>query len=247
MSALTNGGPKELVDVGGTPALGRALAECASSGIEEVLIVIAPGKDAIRDYATPLAGAPAMPKRIDFALQQEPRGLADAIRLGRKFADGGPIGVASPDNLFAAAIPAMRQVIDAYSETLMNVVGIVEIPATDAPHRGPTSVYPGQLDGDLFRIERVPDKPRAATRFDTGNSASALTGIGRYVFANEVFDVIDDVERDLANGVELDDIPVMQRLLAANRLVGRRIHGQFLDTGIPDGLADAINLLRDTR
>jgi hypothetical protein len=52
------------------------------------------------------------------------------------------------------------------------------------------------------------------------------------------------VERTLHPGMELDDIPVLQRLLAAERLVGRRIRGRFLDVGLPDGHAEANALLR---
>jgi UTP--glucose-1-phosphate uridylyltransferase len=247
MLALTNGAPKELLRVAGIPALGRVAQECAASGIQELLVVLAPGKDAIVEYLEPLAGTDGMPAHIEFIEQREPRGLADAIRLGRRFADGEPLGVALPDNLFVDDEPGMKQVIDAHRQTGINVVGVVEILAADAERRGPTSVYPGQLDGDLFYIQRVPDKKSRTARFDTGGAASAFTGIGRYVFTTDAFDAIDEVERSLAPGMELDDIPVMQRLLERKRLVGRRIHGRFLDVGLPDGLRDAEQALSPSR
>jgi UTP--glucose-1-phosphate uridylyltransferase len=243
MLGLTGGSPKELIDVAGVPALGRVIAECAESGVREVLIVVAPGKDAIAEYAGPLAGANGMPERIVFVEQREPRGLADAIRLGRRFAEHEPLGVALPDNLFVGDAPGLRQVIDTHAETGVNVVGMVEIFATEAERRGPTAVYPGRLEADIFRIDRVPDKGARTERFDTGGALSAFTGIGRYVFTSDAFDAIDDVERTLTAGAELDDIPVMQRLLAAKRLVGRRIRGKFLDVGLPDGYAEANKLL----
>src|SRR5947209_2730061 len=150
MLGLTKGAPKELIEVAGVPVLGRVIAECGSSGITELLIVIAPGKDAIVDYAGPLAGTPGMPDRIGFIEQHEARGLADAIRLGRHFAEDEPLGVALPDNLFVGDAPGLRQVIDTHEGTGMNVVGVVEIFAADAERRGPTAVYPGRLDGDGF-------------------------------------------------------------------------------------------------
>jgi hypothetical protein len=55
--------------------------------------------------------------------------------------------------------------------------------------------------------------------------------------------VIDEVDRSLAPGAELDDIPVLQRLLARGRLTGRRIRGRFLDVGLPQGYAEADALL----
>jgi UTP--glucose-1-phosphate uridylyltransferase len=239
MHGLTSGAPKELLRVAGIPVLGHVARECAASGVDDVLVVVAPGKQAIVDYLRPLAGSEGMPARIEFIEQREPRGLADAIRLGRTFADGEPLGVALPDNLFVDAEPGLRQVIDAHLRTDICVVGVVEIAAVDAARRGPTAVYPGRVDGDLFQIERVPDKGPRKNRFETGGAGSAFTAIGRYVFTSEAFDVIDDVERSLAPGTELDDIPVMQRLLERRSLIGRLMRGRFLDVGIPEGFREA--------
>jgi len=239
MLDITKGAPKELIRVGGVPALGRVVSECAASGVTDLLVVVAPGKNAIADYLRPLAGTNGMPARIEFAVQHEPRGLADAIRLGREFADGEPLGVALPDNLFLADAPALRQVFDAHEQTGLNVVGVVEILAADASRRGPTAIYPGRLDADLYDIERIPEKRDRNERFDTGGAASAFTGIGRFVFTSDAFDAIDRVEHTLAPGAELDDIPVMQYLLADQRLIGRRIRGRYLDVGLPDGHREA--------
>jgi UTP-glucose-1-phosphate uridylyltransferase len=242
MLGLTKGTPKELLPVAGTPILGRVARECAASGVTALLIVIAPGKDAITDYIAPLAGTPGMPDHIELVVQPDARGLADAIRLGREFADGGPLGVALPDNLFLDDEPGLRQVSDAYVRMMMSVVGVVEIYASEAARRGPTAVYPGRLDGDLFYIDRVPDKGARSERFNTHGASSAFTGIGRYVFTTDAFDAIDDVERSLISGAELDDIPVMQHLLSRGRLIGRHIHGRFLDVGLPDGHREAEEL-----
>lgn len=244
MAALTNGAPKELIPVGGVPVLRHVLEECAASGVTDVLIVTAPGKDAIEAFAREIAGTPGLPERIAFVVQQEPRGLADAIRHGRDFAAGEPVAVVLPDNLFVGAEPAVAQVIAAYEGEGTSVVGVTEVFARDAARRGPTAVYPGVREGDLLRIERIPDKGMRGSTFDTGGAPSALTGVGRYVFTPEAFDAIDEVARSLAPGAELDDIPVMQRLLARGRLVGRVLHGRFLDVGLPGGYQEADEALR---
>jgi len=67
------------------------------------------------------------------------------------------------------------------------------------------------------------------------------------VFTPELFGVIDEVERALPAGAELDDVPVMQRLLAGGRLIGRRIRGRFLDVGLPQGYQEANELLSAMR
>lgn len=245
MLPLTGGAPKELIPVAGVPAVERVVRECADSGVTEILVVIAPGKEAIAARLRPLAGSPGMPGRIDFVVQHEPRGLADAIRLGRDFAGNDPLAVALPDNLFLGGAPGVAQVVDTYRRTGMNVVAVVEILAAEAERRGATAAFEGRLDGAEFHIDRIPSKGARTATFDTGGAPSAFTGVGRYVFEPEVFTTIDRVERDLAAGEELDDVPVMQRLLASGRLIGRRIAGRFLDVGLPEGYREANELLED--
>lgn len=242
MLALTGGAPKELLPIGGVPVLEWVARECAASGVAELLVVVAPGKEAIERHLAPLAGAPGMPARIAFVSQREPRGLADAIRLGRDFAAGEPLVVALPDNLFVGDAPAVAQLAETFARTGTNVVAVAEVSAEVAGRRGATAAVPGTLVGDEFHIERIPDKGARAGTFDTGGARSAFTHVGRYVFTADVWPVIDAAERALAPGQELDDVPVLQRLLAAGRLVGRRIRGRFLDVGLPAGYEEAAGL-----
>jgi UTP--glucose-1-phosphate uridylyltransferase len=239
MAALTGGIAKELLPIAGVPLVLRVMEECAASGIDEVMIVSAPGKDDLGDTARDAAGSQGMPQRVEVRVQREPRGLADAIRYGREFAGNAPLAVALPDNLFIGDAPAVSQLIERYKATNKSVVAIVEITAANRDRYGPTAVYPGAVRGDEFVIERIPDKgPRSAT-FDLRGASSAFTGVGRYVFRPEVFGVIDEVEATLQGGEELDDIPVMQLLLERSLLTGHLIRGDFLDVGIPSGYLEA--------
>jgi len=239
MSSLTKGAAKELLPVAGIPLVLRVMEECAASGVRDVLIVSAPGKDDLNETACAAAGTPGMPETVRIATQDNPHGLADAIRLGRDFVGGEVFGVALPDNLFLGAEPALAQLFRVHRRTGKNVVAIVELTAVNRDRYGPTAIYPGRLDGDEFVIESIPDKgPRHAT-FDLGGAASAFTGVGRYVFLPEVFAVIDRVEAALPRGKELDDIPALQSLLRMDRLTGCRIRGDFLDVGLPGGYREA--------
>jgi UTP-glucose-1-phosphate uridylyltransferase len=239
MASLTGGRAKELMPVAGVPLLLRVMEECASSGITDLLVVAAPNKDDVVEVAVDAAGQPGMPSRVQTVIQREPRGLADAIRLGRDFAADDAFGVALPDNLFLAQVPALQQLIDTHRSTGKNVVAMVELFPEDAERAGPTAIYPGQLVGDEFRITSIPSKGSRGSTFDLGGLPSGFTGVGRYVFLPEVFAVIDDVDKTLAPGAELDDVPVMAVLLQRGRLVGRRIVGDFLDVGLPVGYRDA--------
>ena len=244
MSSFTHGGAKELLPIGGKPQVLRVMEECAASGISDVLIVSAPGKADLERVVRSAAGAPGMPLRVDVVIQENPRGLADAIRLGRPFARNSPLAVALPDNLFIGDAPGLAQLIAVYHDTGKNVVAIVELTAENRHRYGPTAIYPGRVEGNEFVIGLIPDKGPKSHTFDLAGAKSAFTGVGRYVFLPEAFDVIDEVEAKLHRGKELDDIPVLQILLDRKRLTGCVVRGEFLDVGLPNGYATATALFR---
>jgi UTP--glucose-1-phosphate uridylyltransferase len=239
MATLTHGRAKELLPIAGVPLVLRVMEECAATGAREVLIVSAPGKTDLEQIVLDAAGGPGMPEFVRVVIQEKPRGLADAIRLGREFVGNDAFGVALPDNLFLGDAPALAQLFEIHEKTRKNVVAIVELNATNKDKYGPTAIYPGKLSGDEFLIESIPDKgPRDAT-FNLRGAQSAFTGVGRYVFLPEVFSAIDEIDATLPSGKELDDIPVMQTLLDRRRLTGCRIRGDFLDVGLPSGYTEA--------
>ena len=149
------------------------------------------------------------------------------------------MAVALPDNLFTGAEPAVSQVIETHEATRKSVVAVVEITAREADRRGPTSIYPGWLEGSEYRIERIPGKGERGRTFDTRGAESAFTGVGRYVFTADVFEAIDEVESRPPAGAELDDVPVLGLLLERNMLTGRFVEGRFYDVGIVSGYEEA--------
>ena len=244
MAGLSGGRAKELLQIAGVPLVLRVMEECAKSGINEVMIVSTPGKGDLESAVHAAAGTGGMPGHVEVRIQQEPRGLADAIRYGRDFAGASPLAVALPDNLFVGDAPAISQLIDCHHSTGKSVVAIAEITASNKERYGPTAVFPGRVQGNEFVIERIPGKGSRSKTFDLEGAASAFTGVGRYVFRPDVFAAIDEVESTLPSGMELDDIPVMQLLLQRSLLTGCLLRGDFLDVGIPTGYLEATERFR---
>jgi UTP--glucose-1-phosphate uridylyltransferase len=244
MQPVAGASPKELLPIAGISLVEWVARECAASGASELLVVTAPGKDAIRERLTPHTGSPGFPVRIEFIEQPEPVGLMDAVRLGRAFSSSAPLAVALPDNLFVGDAPAMAQVIETYYRTGKNVVGVVPRQPADPTRRGPTAPFEGTQHGDEFTITAIGEKGTDMPARGADHHASVLAGIGRFVFTDEVWDAIDAVGRTLPAGTELDDVRVLQYLLARDRLVGRRIRGQFLDVGLPAGYEEATRIIR---
>jgi UTP--glucose-1-phosphate uridylyltransferase len=244
MLSVTGGAPKELVSVGGVPAIERVARECAASGITDVLVVIAPGKESVLEW---LERAAIAGLAVHGIVQPVARGLADAIRLGRDFAADGALAVALPDNLFDGAAPGLAQVLETFRATATSTVAMAEITAEEASRRGATAAYPGAVDGDVYRITTVPSKQPHDGAFSTGGRASAFTAVGRYAFTAELWEAIERADAARTPGEELDDVPVLRDLHARGRLLGRRMRGRFLDVGVPAGWREADALLRERR
>lgn len=149
-------GVKALMPVGDSarPFLDYALANLIDAGISRVCLVIGPTHQAIRDYYGSLA-----PKRItiDFAVQPEPRGTADAVRSAESFAGGKPFLMLNSDNLYPIAALRGLAALDGNGIALFT---------RDAMLRG-SNIEPDRiqkfcvvsLDGD--RLNKLYEKPTA--------------------------------------------------------------------------------------
>ncbi len=100
-------GLKAMISVGdGRPFLDYVLSALADSGIREICMVIGPEHSELRRYYGRIS-----PRRISlsFAIQQEPRGTADALLAAEQFATGELFLVLNSDNYYpVAAYEALR-------------------------------------------------------------------------------------------------------------------------------------------
>ena len=93
-------GSKGMMPVG-RPFLDYTLNTLADAGYTEVCLVIGPGHQAVRDYYQSLELTRVA---LSFAVQQQPRGTADAVAAAEEFADGHPFLVLNSDNHYPTAV-----------------------------------------------------------------------------------------------------------------------------------------------
>jgi hypothetical protein len=60
------------------------------------------------------------------------------------------------------------------------------------------------------------------------------------VFSGNVLAEFEEVGRSLGPGVELDDVPVLQRLAGRRTLAGVISPAKFFDVGVPEGYREAV-------
>jgi dTDP-glucose pyrophosphorylase len=83
------------------PFLDYVISALADAGISEVVLVIGPEHEDIREYYTTTA-IPAR-VRVRFAVQPEPRGTADAVRAAQNSVRAAPFLVLNSDNYYPTA------------------------------------------------------------------------------------------------------------------------------------------------
>lgn len=94
-------GAKGMMPLGGRPFLDYVLSALADAGIEEVVLVVAPEHDEMREYYA--RTAPPARVRISFAVQTEPRGTADAVLAARAGVRDAPFLALNSDNYYPVA------------------------------------------------------------------------------------------------------------------------------------------------
>lgn len=206
--------PKELLALVDRPMIQHVVEEAAGAGIDEVVIVTSPDKQALIDHFAP---APALESLLEtkgktdlldavrgttqiasvsFAMQTEPRGLGHAVGCARDAVGAEPFAVLLPDELFFGP-QLVRALVDRYERFEASVIAVMEMPAGEISAYG--VVDPDPVDDDVVKIKRFVEKPAPE------HAPSNLGSVGRYVLGPEVFDAIDSTKPGAGGEIQLTD------------------------------------------
>jgi glucose-1-phosphate thymidylyltransferase len=156
-AAAADSGVKALIPIG-RPFLDYVLSALADAGYRRACVVVAPDHEQIRRYYT----EEARPERIqvEFAVQEEPRGTADAVAAVEAFAADDPFLVVNSDNYYP--IEALRRLREAegFASAMFERESMLA-GSNIAPERIRQFAV-AQIDGQ-GRLERIVEKPDEAT------------------------------------------------------------------------------------
>lgn len=226
--------PKELLPLGGKPAIQYAIEEGIDAGVEKIIVIISPQKEILRQRLLKL------PAHIDFVCQQEPRGEADAIALAEPLAEGHDLGIIYPDNLYLPAPGGLKCLQTEYAKMGADVLALSPVSRLNSTLVSNS----GRVDlkhqhADWYRILQF--HPKSTGDFLPRFSVELRT-CGLMVTGPHLFDFIRRARGHWRQG-EFTDEPVRRLLLQERGLMGLRLPGKVHDIGNPKGYAFCSNQL----
>lgn len=240
--------PKEMLPLVDLPVLQLLVEEAAEAGVEEVILVVSPGKQQICDYFTPdvaleqlltqrgksaeLARVRQITERvkISFVTQEQPLGDGHAILQTESLVGDEPFLVLFGDDLVFGQPCAAAQLTAAYEATGGSAVGLLAVPEAEIHRYGVVALGTPESHG-LAPIQTFVEKPRAE------EAPSNLAIVGKYLVMPELFDALRSVT---SVGGEIRMLDGLARLAESQPVFGVPLVGRRHDTGCKSGYVKAM-------
>ena len=217
---ITKGVSKQLLPIYDKPMIFYPLSVLMLSGIQDILIISTP--EDIDSYKRLLGNGSSFGISLDYAIQPNPDGLAQAFIIGENFIDKSNVALILGDNIFYG-----QHFSSHLSTAARNIKGATVFGyRVKDPDRFGVVEFDG--DGHVLSIEEKPVKPK---------SNYAVTGL--YFYDNDVIDIAKSIKPSDRGELEITDINNIYKTRGDLRveLLGRGF--AWLDTGTHDSLMDA--------
>ncbi len=221
---LTNTIAKHLLPVANKPIMFYAMEQIAEAGIKDVGIVIS------RETGAYIKGALCDGKmwgvKVTYVLQEEPLGLAHAVKTAQDYLGDSPFLLFLGDNLVQDSLVNLVSQFQKNSPSALIVLKEVA---------DPRAFGVAELD-EAGRVKRLTEKPK--------EPKSNLAMVGVYMFTPEIHDAISRIKPSGRGEYEITD--AIQKLLEMGRKVESYVlRGWWLDTGKKTDLLEANRIILD--
>ncbi len=224
---ITRAVSKQILPLYDKPMIYYPLSVLMLAGIREVLIISTP-RD-IKLFEELFGDGSWLGMRFEYAVQEKPRGLADAFIVGKDFIGNDDVALVLGDNIFYGQ--SFTGTLKNAAEKIRNDKGAVIF---GYYVKDPTAYGVVEFDGsgNVLGIEEKPAEPK---------SNYAVPGL--YFYDNSVVKIAENVKPSARGEIEITSVNneyLKQKQLKVE-LLGRGM--AWLDTGTYDGLLEASNFI----
>jgi len=195
--SITKTIPKEMLPLIDKPVLHYLIDETQLSGIREIILIISPEKEIIKNYFKKnkkleyflrvrkekkyLAEIKKIEKfpKISFLYQEKPLGIGDAVLIAEKKIKNEPFALFFADDVIASKTPCLKQLIDVYKKYQKIIIGVAPVPKKEVFRYG--VIKAKKISSRVYQVLDLVEKPAI------NKAPSNLAITGRYILTPEIF------------------------------------------------------------
>ncbi len=232
--------PKEMLPILDKPSIQYIVEEAIDSGIEQILIITARGKNVIEnhfDYSKELEmmleqkGKKDLHKLvvdvsemadIHYIRQKEQKGLGHAVLCARTFVGDEPFAVMLPDDLvYNDENPCLKQMMNCYDKYQKSILGVQSVPLSDVSKYG--IVDGTKCDDRVYSVHSMVEKP------DKDVAPSNVAILSRYIITPDIFDILSETKAGVGGEIQLTD--ALKTLAQKDEMYAYEFEGRRYDVG----------------
>lgn len=237
----TKATPKEMLALVDKPLIQYGVEEAVAAGCTEIIIVTGRGKSTMEDHfdrspeleaSLEVKGKTALLEvarsvsklaKISYVRQPEPLGLGHAVLMAKELVGDEPFAVLLPDDIVDAAVPCMKQMVDAFAQTGCSILGSEVVEGAAISAYGCLDVVPFPGNARLLEVRNMVEKPKP----EEAPSQNAI--IGRYILTPRIFSLLEQLTPGAGGELQLTD--GIKALLQFEKVYGFSYEGKRHDAG----------------